>query len=83
MRTSSRSDGKSLDERRETQVPRIENTAYPRTMIQPGLRILAKIIAKEVIKDRLAEMDGLESDLPSPETPPVEVGELIEGNAQR
>ena len=52
-------------------------------MIQTGLCILAKIIAKEVIKDRLAEMDGLESDLPSPETPPVEVGELIEGAAQR
>ncbi len=60
-----------------------ENACPPREKIQAGLHILARIIAKEVIKDRLAEMDGLESDLPSPETPPVEVGELIEGAAQR
>ena len=62
-------------------MPKLEN-ARSRT-VQAGLHILARIIAKEVIKDRLAEMDGLEPDLPSPEIPPVEVGELIEGNAQR
>ena len=64
-------------------MPRIENTAYLQAMIQPGLRILAKIIAKEVVKDRLAGEDGQESDFPSLGILPVEGGESVEGDTQR
>ena len=52
-------------------------------MIQPGLRILARIIAREVVNEQLAEMDGLKPDPPSTDATPVEVGEHLEGAAQR
>jgi len=65
----------------------LENARSPQETVQAGLRILARIIAREVLKDQLANIDVLLSD--SPSTPPstdvtpVEVGKYLKGNAQR
>lgn len=41
--------------------------------LQAGLRILAKIIAKEVVRERLVKAEMVESNSSSPDTLPAEV----------
>jgi hypothetical protein len=43
----------------------IDNPRFPRDTLRDGLRILAKIIAREVVNGRLVKMEGLPSDPPS------------------
>lgn len=37
-------------------MPKIENARSPQETVQAGLRILTRIIAREVVKDRLGEV---------------------------
>jgi hypothetical protein len=44
----------------------IDNSRSPRDTIRDGFRILARIIAREVVNGRPTKMGGLLSDSPSP-----------------
>jgi hypothetical protein len=43
-------------------MPRVRASATPKGEVSAGLRILAKIIAREVVHQQLAKMDGLATD---------------------
>jgi len=49
----------------------------PQEIVQTGLRILARIIAREVANGRLAEIEVLESDFSSLDALPAEVSKHV------
>ncbi|MGC8576281.1 MAG: hypothetical protein ACP5L3_07170 [Caldisericum sp.] len=64
-------------------MPKVENSRSPQETVQAGLRILARIIVREVVKDRLANIDRLKGALAPMDRTPAEVGEYLKGAAQR
>ena len=61
----------------------IENARSPQETVQAGLRILAQIVAREVLKDRLTKISMLLSDSPSTDVTSMEAGKYLKGTAQR
>jgi hypothetical protein len=54
------------------------STRFPRENVQVGLQILARIIAREALKDRLAKIDSLHSHASAPDPCPMATVELVE-----
>jgi len=54
---------------------KFENARSPQETVQSGLRILARIIAREVVKDRLGEMEGLKPDPQFTDATPAQIAE--------
>lgn len=63
-------------------MPRLENARSPNETVQAGLRILARIIAREAVKDRLAKMEAVKPDPLFVGATPAEIGECLKGAAQ-
>lgn len=61
---------------------KLDNSRSPQETIQAGLRILARIIARETVKERLAKMDSLNPDPSLTETMAAQIGEYLKGAAQ-
>lgn len=59
------------------------NARSPQETAQAGLRILARIIAREAVKDRLAKMEAVKPDPLFVDATPAQVGEYLKGAAQR
>jgi len=59
-------------------VRKIDNSQSPRDTIRNGLRILAKIIAREVVNGRPAKTGGLLSDSPSSDAIRAEFANISE-----
>ena len=53
--------------------PKSENGRSPGETVQAGLRILARIIAREAVRERLAKTNTLKPDSSSSEASPAEV----------
>lgn len=58
------------------------NARTPQEIAQAGLRILARIIAREAVKDRLAKMEAVKPVPLFVDDPPAQVGECLKGAAQ-
>jgi len=58
-----------------------QNARSPQETTQAGLRILARIIAREAVKGRLAKMDGLKPDPMFVDATSAQVGEYLKGAA--
>ena len=56
-----------------TKAPKPDNSRSPEKTVQAGLRILAKIIAREAVRERLAKTDAMRPDSLSSEASPAEV----------
>jgi hypothetical protein len=63
-------------------MPEIASVLSPHDTIRDGLRVLAQIIAREVLKDRLVKIGGLRSDSPSTDVTFVETDKYLKGTAQ-
>jgi hypothetical protein len=59
-------------------VQKAGSTRFPRENVQDGLQILARIIAREALKDRLAKIDSLHSHASAPDPCPMDAVEFIE-----
>jgi hypothetical protein len=53
--------------------PKFENSGSSREIAQAGLRILARIIAREAVRERPAKTNTLKPDSSSSEASPAEV----------
>jgi hypothetical protein len=62
---------------------KFQKARSPQETTQFGLRILARIIAREAVKARLAKVDGLNPDPVFVEATPAPVGEYLKGAAPR
>jgi hypothetical protein len=62
---------------------KLENARSHQETVRAGLHILARIIAREVVKDRLGKMDGLKTDPSFTDTMPAQVGEYLKGAVQQ
>lgn len=60
-------------------MPKAQNARSPQETVQVGLRILARIIAREAVKDRLAKMEGVKPDPLCVDATPAQVGECLKG----
>ncbi len=60
-----------------------QNARSPQETSQAGLRILARIIAREAVKDRLAKMEVVKPEPLLVDATPAQIGECLKGAAQR
>jgi hypothetical protein len=60
-------------------MPEARASTSPKREVCAGLRILAKIIAREVVHQQLAKIDGLGADPTSAGPIPAEVSDYVKG----
>jgi hypothetical protein len=64
-------------------MPKLGISRSPQETVQAGLLILARIIAREVVKDQLANIDRLKGVPVRIDRTPAEASEYLKGAVQR